>query len=232
MAVSSFPTTRRSVVFALRSDDADERSRAFDTLVAIYWKPVYKVARVAWTRSREDCEDLTQSFFATALEKDALASYDPAKASFRTFLRMLFERHAANQVKAALRLKRGGGTTQLDFDEAEGELQADGGASLTPEEYFQREWVRSVFALAVQRLREQVPENHFALFEAYDLSDDRTISYRELAERFSIPETTVTNQLASVRRQFRRIVLDTLREATANEQEFRAEARALLGVDT
>jgi RNA polymerase sigma factor (sigma-70 family) len=228
----SFPTTRRSVVLALRSNDADERSRAFDTLVAIYWKPLYKVARVAWSRSREDCEDLTQSFFATALEKDVLATYDPAKASFRTFLRVLFERHAANQVKAARRLKRGGGAAQLDFDEAEGEMQSDGGASLTPEEYFQREWVKSVFALAIDRVREVVPEKQFALFEAYDLSDDRTISYRDLAQRFGVPETTITNHLASVRRQFRRIVLDTLREATASEQEFRAEARALLGVDT
>ena len=231
MAVSSFPTTRRSVVLALRSDDADERARAFDTLVAIYWKPLYKVARVAWTKSREDCEDLTQSFFATALEKDALASYDPAKASFRTFLRLLFERHVMNQAKAASRLKRGGGAAQLDFDEAEGEMQGDGGASLTPEQYFQREWVRSVFGVAVERLREQVPERHFALFEAYDLSDDRSICYRDLAERFTLPETTVTNHLASVRRQFRRIVLDTIREATASDQEFRAEARALLGVD-
>jgi RNA polymerase sigma factor (sigma-70 family) len=231
MAVSTFPTTRRSVVLALRSEDADERSRAFDTLVAIYWKPLYKCARVVWSRSREDCEDLTQSFFATALEKDSLASYDASKASFRTFLRVLFERHAANQVKAAQRIKRGGGTAQLDFDEAEGEMQSDAGASLSPEEYFQREWVRSVFALAVQRVREQVPETHFALFEAYDVSDDRTVSYRELAERFSVPETTVTNHLASVRRQFRRIVLDTLREATTSDQEFRAEARALLGVD-
>jgi len=231
MPVSTFPTTRRSVVLALRSDDAEERSRAFDTLVAIYWKPLYKCARVAWSRSREDCEDLTQSFFATALEKDALASYDAAKASFRTFLRLLFERHVLNQVKAAQRIKRGGGATQLAFDEAEGEMQSEAGASLSPEEYFQREWVRSVFALAVQRVREQVPERLFALFEAYDLSDDRTVSYRALAARFGVPETTVTNQLASVRRQFRRIVLDTLREATASEEEFRAEARALLGVD-
>ncbi len=231
MAISSFPTTRRSVVLALRSDHAEERSRAFDTLVAIYWKPLYKCARVAWERSREDCEDVTQSFFAAVLEKGALASYDPARASFRTFLRMLFERHAANQAKAEQRIKRGGGVARLDFDEAEGELHGDRAMSLTPEEYFQREWVRSVCTLAVQRLREVVPEKQFALFEAYDLSDDRDVSYRDLASRFGMSETTVTNHLAAVRRHFRRIVLDTLREATASDEEFRAEARALLGVE-
>ena len=67
---------------------------AFDTLVACYWKPLYKYARVGFHRTREDAEDLTQAFFTRAFEKESLASYDHAKASFRTFLRMLFDRFA------------------------------------------------------------------------------------------------------------------------------------------
>ncbi|HEU4520554.1 MAG TPA: sigma factor, partial [Thermoanaerobaculia bacterium] len=94
-----FPTTRRSVVLSLASDDAGERARAFDTLVALYWKPLYKYARVTWQRSPEDCEDLTQSFFARVLQNDALSAYEPSKASFRTFLRILFDRHSANDHK-------------------------------------------------------------------------------------------------------------------------------------
>ena len=42
MPGSLFPSTRRSVVEALRSEDVAERSRAYDTLAGIYWKPVYK----------------------------------------------------------------------------------------------------------------------------------------------------------------------------------------------
>src|SRR6185436_10182722 len=116
MSVSPFPTTRRSVVLALASADAAERARAFDTLLACYWKPLYKYARVAFRRTREDAEDLTQSFFARAFEKESLAAYDPAKASFRTFLRLLFDRHAANEWRAGQRVKRGGGEVHLDFD--------------------------------------------------------------------------------------------------------------------
>jgi len=41
----------------------------------------------------------------------------------------------------------------------------------------------------------------------------------------------VTNYLAGARREFRRIVLDKLRELTATDDEFRREARMLLGVD-
>src|SRR5687767_4094951 len=145
MTVAPFPTTRRSVVLALSSADEVERTRAFDTLVACYWKPLYKYARLAWRRTREDGEDLTQSFFARAFEKESLASYDASKASFRTFLRLLFDRHVSNEWKAGQRLKRGGGEVHLDFDAAESEIGGDPG-TLTPEEYFQREWVRSVFA--------------------------------------------------------------------------------------
>lgn len=231
MTIAPFPTTRRSVVLALASADAAERTRAFDTLVACYWKPLYKYARVAWSRKREDAEDLTQSFFTRAFEKESLAAYDPAKASFRTFLRLLFDRHVSNEWTAANRLKRGGGEVHLDFDDAEAELARDA-STLTPEEYFHREWVRSMFALAVDRLRARCASEgkpiHFAIFEAYDLDDDR-VSYRELAVRFDIPETQVTNYLAAMRRAFRELVLDALREVTATDEEFRNESRALLG---
>ena len=90
-----FPSTRRSVLLSLASPDAGERARAFDTLVSLYWRPLYKYARLSWGRSPHDCEDLTQSFFARAFEREALQTYAVRKASFRTFLRTLFERHAA-----------------------------------------------------------------------------------------------------------------------------------------
>lgn len=232
MTIAPFPTTRRSVVLALASADDAERRRAFDTLVACYWKPLYKYARVAWSRKREDAEDLTQGFFTRAFEKESLAAYDPAKASFRTFLRLLFDRHVSNDWTAGQRLKRGGGEVHLDFDAAEAEIGRDT-TTVTPEEYFQREWVRSMFALAVERLRARCAAEgkhlQFAVFEAYDLDDDHGVSYRDLAVRFDVPETQVTNYLSFVRRKFREIVLAALREVTATDAEFRNESRALLG---
>jgi RNA polymerase sigma-70 factor (ECF subfamily) len=228
MSGSLFPTTRRSVIVALSSDDDAERTRAFDTLVALYWKPLYKYARVAHRRDAPDAEDATQTFLSRAFEKNALASYDDAKASFRTFLRTLFDRHIANELKAAGRIKRGG---NLSFTSAEAELAREHDRSGSPEEYFQREWVRSVFALAVERLREDVNATDFAIFEAYDLDESSTLSYRDLADRFGVSEATVTNRLAAARRKFRAAMLELLRESTASDREFRAEVRSLLGVE-
>jgi len=226
-----FPTTRRSVIAALASDDSDERRRAFETFVALYWKPLYKYLRVARGREVADAEDLTQSFLAKCFENGSLSSYDPAKASFRTFLRLLFDRFVANELKASLRQKRGGGSVQLDFGDAEIEIAREHDRGGSPEDYFQREWARSVFSLAVERLRVEADATRFAIFEAYDLDDASRASYRETGERFGISKSNVTNALAAMRRRFRGIVLDVLREATASEAEYRAEVRSLLGVD-
>lgn len=93
------------------------------------------------------------------------------------------------------------------------------------------ERVREVFRQAVERLRESSRAGDFALFEAYDLGDIAKASYRDLASRFDSSESTVTNRLASIRRQFRFIVLEVLRESAASDEEFRSDARRILGVE-
>jgi RNA polymerase sigma factor (sigma-70 family) len=231
-----FPATRLSVVEALRSDDHAERLRACERLVSLYWKPLYKYVRIKWNRSSEDAKDLVQGFFAVALERETLAAFEPARASLRTFLRLLVDRYASNELRAAARVKRGGGAVALDFEAAERELTRVASSGPDPEELLRREWVRALFGGCVEKLRAELQEAgrglQFRAFEAMDLEDGETRpSYRELAARLGVSETKVTNDLAAARRRFRVLVLETLREVTASEEEFRAEARAVLGVD-
>lgn len=240
-----FPLTRWSAVLAARSEDPAERSRALEGIVAAYWKPIYKYLRIRWGKSDEDAKDLTQDFFARLLEKDYLEDFDPGKARLRTFLRVCVDRFVANNAKAAKRLKRGGGAVHvsLDFDAAEVELERARPvieSIVSPEtvdDFLEKEFIRSLFGLAVDELREfcesRGKQLHFQLFEIYDLESqgERPASYAELAQRFEIAPTDVTNHLAFARREFRRIALERLREMTASEEEFRREARAMLGVD-
>jgi hypothetical protein len=102
------------------------------------------------------------------------------------------------------------------------------------DELFEKEWVRSLFGLSVERLAAECSERgkdvHFRIFRRYDLDEgegDRP-TYAELAQELGIAPTDVTNHLAFARREFRRITLETLREMTATEDEFRREARSLL----
>ena len=235
-----FPDTNQSAIVLARSADQGVRQRAFETILASYWKPVYKYVRLKWQVGNEDAKDLTQGFFANALEKNHFANYDAGKASFRTFLRTCLDGFVANERKAGTRIKRGGGIEhfQLDFVTAEKEhLRRITPCYFTPEDYFQREWVREMFTLAIESLRQRYEETgkgiYFELFERYDLADEGSanLSYASLAQMFGLTTATVTNYLAAARRDFRRIILEKLREITATEEEFQQEARALLGVD-
>jgi RNA polymerase sigma-70 factor (ECF subfamily) len=171
------------------------------------------------------------------LEKDFLASYDPAKGKLRTFLRTCIDRLFMNQLRDSHRQKRGDNAVHisLDFEEAEYELAASKQTG-SAEDYFEKEWVRTLFALAVERLRSQCQSagktTQFAVFERYDLDDEETRpSYATLAEEFRVAATDVTNYLAFARREFRRCVLAQLQDMTGSEEEFQREARSLLGVE-
>ena len=86
---------------------------------------------------------------------------------------------------------------------------------------FHREWVRCLFQLALDDLRElcetrgKRPE--FEIFSRYDLDD--AASYSALAQEFAIPVTTVTNRLAWSRREFRKLLLDRLHSVDGRESE-------------
>ena len=125
----------------------------------------------------------------------------------------------------------------LDFESAEGELQeieipSHGGM----EDLFDREWARSVFSLSLERLRQDCEERgkqiHFRLLEFYDVEEaGKEQTYEQVARQFGLKTSEVTNYLAYARREFRRTVLEQLREMTGSEEEFRREAQTLLGVD-
>ena len=75
-------------------------------------------------------------------------------------------------------------------------------------------------------------EARYRIFVRYDVEDHpegSAPSYADLAAEFGLPVTTVTNHLSWARREFRRLVLERLREVTLDDREFRSEARRLLG---
>lgn len=215
-----FPTTHLSAIVA--------GPAGFPRVVEAYWKPVYLYLRLQHRRSAEDAADLTQELFARAWERESFSSFNPAKGRFRTFLRTLVDRLALNERETATRLKRGGGIEHVSFDFAAAENEvAQPRQTLDPEELFARELVRSLMQQALDDLRAADGER-FAIFEAYELVE-QGLSYADLAQRFSLPVTTITNRLAAARRELRRFALQRLRSITATDEEFRAESRRIFG---
>jgi RNA polymerase sigma factor (sigma-70 family) len=225
-------------VLAVGSDDPVERARSFEILVRAYWKPVYKHLRVRWRLSGEQAADLTQDFFARALEQRMFSAYDPSRALFRTYLRLCLDRLVMKDTERRLRQKRGGGavTLSLDFPAAERELEGLAPpAPETIESTFDREWTRHLVGMTVDALRAGCEQSGkpltFRVFERYVLDEGagERPSYAELASELGIKVSDVTNYLAFARREFRRLLLEKLAEITSSEEEFEAESRALLG---
>jgi RNA polymerase sigma factor (sigma-70 family) len=233
----SFPVTHLSLLRRVRSDDSETRARAQDALAAVYWTPIYTHVRLAHRQEPSDAEDLTQGFFVEVLRRDLFARYDPERARFRTFVRRCVDSYVANAIQAERRQKRGGDQSFISIEAAEAEerLTSEGRlATIEADAAFHREWVRSVLVTALGRLRERYLAEqrpvHLALFERYDMADDRP-SYAELALEHAIPTTQVTNWLSATRRDFRSIVLETIRDLTGSDEEFREEVKLLLGLE-
>lgn len=229
-----FPDTRPSVVRDAIDDDPAARARGLDAMARAYWEPTHAYVRLRWRTDDESARDLTQEFFAHALERELLHRYDPSRAKLRTYLRLCIDSFVTNAFKAGRRLKRGGGETHVDISSIAELLPAEKGDDA--EAAFEREWIRALFSGAVDALHAEClrtgKATHFGVFHRYDIEEadvERRSTYAELAVAFDIPVTQVTNYLAWARRRLRAHVLDVLRAQCGSDEEFRDEARALLG---
>ena len=197
-----------------------------------YWKPIYKYLRIHYRMEPELAEDVVQGFFERTFSGDLLASYDPEKARFRTFLRRCLDHYAIDQHRRGTTAARGAGIPALDLAAAETELV--GSIAAAPGDVFDREWLRHVMSLAVDRLLERLTKQgkatHVELFRRFHLVDEPP-AYDVVAAELGIKVTDVTNWLHATRRDLRRVSLELLRELTANEDEFADEAMVVFGID-
>ena len=137
--------------------EAKDGSRdAMDRLIALYWKPVYFYIR----RRGQDVEgakDLTQAFFATALEKDFLKDVSADKGKFRSYVLAALAHFLSNEFDRAKAKKRGG---DFNFVQAEAELAA---AEPSPEQAFRSKWAMEILARSMARLRTETSPEDLAL---------------------------------------------------------------------
>ena len=219
----------------MRGGDAYDKRVALEALTRSYWQPVFEYVRLKWRYSAADAEDLTQAFFARVVTHDTFAKYDPAVARFRTFLRVCLDRFVMKTYESAQRQPVAhADASVLDLDMLPALDGADG-PSAESDALLRDVWIRHFFERVVARLEAELTAAgrlvHLELFRAYDLarSDEaERPTYGELAKRFEIPPTQVTNFLALARREFRRLVLDELRATAVTDADYAAELRDLL----
>lgn len=217
-------STLWSIVLAAADPAHPDRRPALEQLILTYWRPVYAMFRGSGVRV-DDAGDLTQEFFARLLERETLASVDPARGRFRAFLKIAARNFLVNEWERRGAIKRGGGvrTLSLDFDEAERLLEP--AARGDP---FDRQWALDILQESIQQLES---EFRGPLFEAvrcaFALDGARSPTHARIAQQLSIGEQDVANFLFRARRRLREILRERVRPSVAVESDIDDEVRDL-----
>ncbi len=194
---------------------------ALEVLSRTYWKPVYLFIRTVWKCSNEDAKDLAQQFFVHLMNSQAVERYRPSRASFRAYIKTCLRNFLADEHRRRESLKSGGDRATVPLDAVDPPVEQD----------FDRVWVQSVVEAAIDAVKAEVAPDrpaHWAVFEAYDLSES-TASYAELGAQHGMSEADVRNALAYVRGRLRDAVVRQVRESVSDPEQL-AEELGQLGL--
>lgn len=226
--------TAWSVVLAAGATDSRIALPALQQLCSRYWYPLYSYVRRQGCDATES-EDVTQSFFASLLERNAFQGLDPARGRFRTFLLAALRNHMSNLRAHDRALKRGGGQSLLSLDTSFAEDRfalEPRDTSLTPERAFDRQWALTLLDRAFARLRgEYERSGRGALLDALQptLTGDKVGGgYAGVAGQLGMTEGAVKVAAHRLRIRYREVLQEEAADTTGAADEAMDELRTLL----
>lgn len=229
-----FVTTRWTVVLSAGRKSSPQAAVALEDLCRTYWYPLYAYVRHQG-HSKEDAEDLTQSFFARFLEKNYLEGLRSEKGKFRAFLLAALKHFLANEWDKARRRKRGGGAAplSLDWQDADTRFHIEPADQLSPDKLYDRTWAVTLLERVIARLRdEHAAEGKAKLFEQLKpalTAGKGAIPYAQAAGNCGVSEGAVRVAVHRLRRRYRELLREEIAQTLAHPAEVEEELRALFG---
>jgi DNA-directed RNA polymerase specialized sigma24 family protein len=220
----AFPSTRWSRILTPGGQ------RDLDQLAREYWRPIQ-----AWLAARVRCDDdrandLAQEAFAWMLETGLLDKADPARGSFRGYLKCALANFVIEQHRIASAQKRGGGVAHRDLAAAPEVIDT---SSKTPDQVLDEAWRRELLQRAETQLQAELEggarATYYLLFRDYFLADGDEPDHATLAQRHGISKTDVANWLDHAKRRYRAILRQAVSDTVGNEEELQTELRWLFG---
>ena len=144
--MSRFQTTRWSLIAAAAHQTPEHARPALEQLCRAYRPPVLAYIRRC-SKPGHDAEDLAQAFFLRFLERGWYAEADPHRGRFRSLLLTALRHFLVDAHAHASALARGGGARFEDC------LEEVADTSETPEQAFDRAWLGTVLARAIDTLQ-------------------------------------------------------------------------------
>ena len=206
--------------------------QALAELCQTYWYPLYAYVR-RQGHTKEDAEDLVQTFFARFLEKNYLEGLSAQRGKFRAFLLASLKHFLANEWDKSQRQKRGGGVTHLslDWQSADQRFHLDPPDPSSPDKTFDREWALALLERVIARLREEcAADGRTALFDqarGYLMVGEKTIPYAEAAESLRMDEGAVRVAVHRLRKRYRFLLRDEIAQTLDDPAQVAEELRSL-----
>jgi RNA polymerase sigma-70 factor (ECF subfamily) len=227
-----FATTRWSIVAAAGASGS-KAGDAMETLCRTYWYPLYAYVRRKG-RSPDDAADLVQGFFASLLERRAVAAADPARGRFRAFLLASLDHYVANEWRRATAQKRGGGAVLVGLDFADGERRyaLEPSHDLTPDRIYEHRWALALIDAALSRLRaEYASRGRAELFDALAglIGGDSDQAYADVAARLGMTEGAAKVAVHRLRKRCRELLREEVGQTVADDADVDDELRHLFG---
>jgi len=229
---AAFVTTHWSVVLTAGRSDTTRARAALARLCQTYWYPLYAYVRRRGY-SGVDAEDLTQGFFAQLLERQSLASADPSRGRFRSFILTTMNHFLATEREKARAQKRGGGAPILSLDLAAAERRYDlePADDSSPDKVFDKQWALALLNEVVSRLENEYRlDDKPALFAALKetLAGTRESQpYAVLAARLGMKEGAVKVAVHRLRKRYRELLQEEIANTVASPEEVQEEMRHL-----
>lgn len=234
-----FVTTRWSIVRAATARDDSTLARdALAQLCQAYWHPLYAYVRRR-NYSAHDAQDITQEFFCRLLERESLATADPALGKLRSFLLAALNHFLVDEWRKAKASKRGGDQPvfSLDWAAAEERFDLEPATHSTPDKLFDREWALALLDKVLERLEaehfEQGKRELFTTLKETLQGARDSLPYAELARKLKMTESAVKVTVHRLRKRYRELIraeiANTLDDLGEVEEEIRHLFKALEG---
>ena len=227
-----FSVTRWSMVLAAGHRSSPHSKQALESLCQTYWYPLY-----AYVRRRlpdvHEAQDLTQAFFASLLERDALQAADRERGRFRAFLLTAFKHFLADEWDKAKALKRGGGrrSIPLNLDSGESRYALEPVDELSPERLYEKQWALTFLDRVLGRLGDEFgakgKKKQFEALKPFLAGQPTPSSYEVAARTLGISEAATKVAAHRARCRYREILRAEIAETVVGPQEVDDEIRHL-----
>jgi RNA polymerase sigma-70 factor (ECF subfamily) len=232
---NQFATTQWSMVLAAGRRPSPDADQALATLCETYWHPLYAYARRRVVQVSE-AQDLTQSFFATLLEKDYVQPAAPERGRFRSYLLTAFQHFLSKEWEKAKAQKRGGGKVpiRLDFSASGSRWHLEPCTHLTADQLYERQWAVAVLHCVMDRLSAEFAQEgkakQFELLKGFMVGDHDEHTYDDVAKELSTTAAAAKMAASRMRRRYRQLLREEIAQTVASPDEIDEEIRDLFAI--